>query len=153
MPRQQSWPITIGTSEVRERLAHVLNEVAYGGQRYIVERRGKPLAAIISAGEYEALLEVLTDTGVRGEIHGIAVRIRFDDDRYFISDDQFDLCGEGSSLKAARRDYWLAVQDYLADLEADADRLAPYLADRLTRLCALLTAEATDEKGNPTWAR
>ena len=149
MPRQQSWPITIGASEVRERLAHVLNEVAYGGQRYIVERRGKPLAAIIPAGEYETLLGMLTDTGVRSEIHGIAVQIRFDGDRYFISDDQFDLHGEGSSLKTARRDYWLAVQDYRADLEADADRLAPYLADRLTRLRTLLTAEATDEKGNP----
>ena len=152
MPRQQSWPITIGASEVRERLAHVLNEVAYGGQRYIVERRGKPLAAIIPAGEYETLLGMLTDTGVRSEIHGIAVQIRFDGDRYFISDDQFDLYGEGSSLKTARRDYWLAVQDYRADLEADADRLAPYLADRLTRLRTILAAEATDEKGNPAWA-
>lgn len=149
MSRQQSWPITIGTSEVRERLAHVLNEVAYGGQRYIVERRGKPLAAIIPAGEYEALLGMLTDSGVRGEIHGIVVQIRFDGDRYFISDDQFDLYGEGHTLEAARRDYWLAVQDYRADLEADADRLAPYLADRLTRLRTLLTAEATDEKDDP----
>ena len=149
MPRQRSWPITIGTSEVRERLAHVLNEVAYGGQRYIVERRGKPLAAIIPAGEYEALLGMLTDTGVRSEIHGIPVRIRFDGNRYFISDDQFDLYGEGHTLEAARRDYWLAVQDYRADLETDADRLAPYLADRLTRLRTLLTADVTDEKGNP----
>jgi len=41
------------------------------------------------------------------------------------------------------------VQDYRADLEADADRLAPYLADRLTHLRALPTAEATDEKGTP----
>ena len=152
MPRQQSWPITIGTTEVRDRLAHVLNEVAYGSQRYIVERRGKALAAIIPAGEYEALLEMLTDAGVRGEIHGIEVQIRFDGDRYFISDDQFDLYGEGHTLEAARLDYWLAVQDYRADLEADADRLAPYLADRLTRLHAILAAEATDEKGNPTWA-
>ena len=146
MSRQRSWPITIGASEVRERLAHVLNEVAYGNQRYIVERRGKPLAAIIPAGEYEALLEMLIDAGVRGEIHGIVVQIRFNGDRYFISDEQFDLYGEGSTLEAARRDYWLAVQDYRADLEADADCLAPYLADRLTQLRALPTAKATDEK-------
>ncbi len=145
--------ITIGTTEVRDRLAHVLNEVAYGSQRYIVERRGKPLAAIIPATEYEALLEMLADAGVRGEIHSIAVRIRFDGDHYFISDDQFDLYGKGPTLEAARRDYWLAVQDYRADLEADADRLAPYLADRLIRLRTLLTAEATDGEGNPTWAR
>ncbi len=149
MSRQRNEPITIGSTEARKKLAHVLNEVAYGSQRYVVERRGKPLAAIIPATEYEALLEMLTDAGAQGEIHGIPVQIRFDGNRYFISDDQFDLYGEGPTLEAARRDYWLAVQDYRADLEADADRLAPYLADRLSRLRALLTDQATDEKDRP----
>ncbi len=141
--------ITIGTTEARERLAHVLNEVAYGGQRYIIERRGQPLAAIIPAAEYETLLEMLADAGVAGTVHGIPVQIRFDGDRYFISDDQFDLYGEGLTLEAARQDYWLAVQDYLADLEADADRLAPYLAERLARLRALLADEIMEGKGDP----
>jgi len=130
---------TIGTTEARERLAHVLNEVAYGGRRYIVERRGKPLAAIIPADEYDALLKVLSGTGLSDEIHGIPVHVRFDGERYFVSDDQFDLYGEGATIEAARQDYWLAVQDYLADLEADAGRLAPYLADRLIRLRGILS--------------
>jgi prevent-host-death family protein len=130
---------TIGTTEARERLAHVLNEVAYGGRRYIVERRGKPLAAIIPADEYDALLKVLSGTGLSDEIHGIPVQVRFDSERYFVSDDQFDLYGEGPTIEAARQDYWLAVQDYLADLEADAGRLAPYLADRLIRLRSILS--------------
>jgi len=138
--------ITIGTTEARERLAHVLNEVAYGGRRYIVERRGQPLAAIVPAAEYDALLKMLSGAGVSDEIHGIPVQIRFDGERYFVSDDQFDLYGEGSILKAARQDYWLAVQDYVADLEADADHLAPYLADRLSRLRALLSSHEPDEK-------
>jgi hypothetical protein len=73
-------------------------------------------------------------------------RSRFDGDRYFIADDQFDLYGEGPTLEAAQRDYWLSAQDYLADLEADADRLAPYLADRLVRLRALLASDTPDEK-------
>ncbi len=136
--------ITIGTTEARERLAHVLNEVAYGGQRYIVERRGQPLAAIIPAEEYDTLLKMLADAGVAGEMRGIPVRIRFDGEQYFVSDDQFDLYGQGRTLEAARQDYWLAVQDYLADLEADADRLAPYLADRLARLRTLLSKDAPD---------
>lgn len=131
--------IAIGATEAREKLAHILNQVAYGGQRYIVERRGNPLAAIIPAVEYDALLEMLSNAGVADEIHGIPVQIRFDGERYFASDDQFDLYGEGRTLAAARQDYWLAVQDYLADLEADADRLAPYLADRLARLRAILS--------------
>lgn len=140
--------VTIGTAEVREHLAHMLNEVAYGGQRYIIERRGKPLAAIIPASEYAALVEMLTETGVAGEINGIPVIIHFDGGRYFIRDDQFDLYGEGPTLKAARRDYWLAVQDYLADLEADKDRLAPYLAERLARLHVLLANAAQEEESN-----
>ena len=124
----------IGTTEARDKLAYVLNQVAYGGHRYIVERRGKPMVAIVPALEYSALIEMLSDSSVAGEIHGLPVQIRFDGERYFISDDQFDLYGEGHTLDQARQDYWLAVQDYLSDLEADADRLAPYLADRLTHL-------------------
>lgn len=141
---------TIGTTEARERLAHVLNEVAYGGRRYIVERRGKPLAAIIPAEEYDALLKLLTGSGVPDEIHGIPVRVRFDGDRYFVSDDQFDLYGEGPTMEAARQDYWLAVQDYAVDLQADGDRLPPYLAERLARLRTLLAhdvSHVTDDVG------
>jgi prevent-host-death family protein len=140
--------IIIGTTEAREKLAHVLNEVAYGGRRYIVERRGQRLAAIVPAAEYDALLKMLGGAGVSDEIHGIPVQIRFDGERYFVSDDQFDLYGEGLGLDAARQDYWLAVQDYLADLQADAERLAPYLAERLSRLRALLSNAEPDEKDN-----
>jgi prevent-host-death family protein len=137
---------TIGTSEVREKLAHVLNEVAYGSQRYIVERRGKPLAAIIPAQEYQALLEMLGNSGLSDKVHGIPVCVRFADDRYFLTDDQFDLYGEGATLETARQDFWLAVQDYVADLEADADRLAPYLAERLAQLHLLLSAEKDEQE-------
>lgn len=131
----------IGTAEARDRLADLLNDVAYGGRRYIVERRGRPLAALIPATEYESLLRLLAGDGVASRIHGIPVLIRFDGDTYFVSDDQFDLYGQGPTLEAAREDYWRAVQDYRADLEADAHRLAPYLADRLARLRALLAEE------------
>jgi len=134
----------IGAAEARDRLSHVINEVAYGNQRYTVERRGKPLAVLISAAEYQSLIHLLSETGVRGEIHGIPVHIRFDGERFFVSDDRFNLYGEGPTLDAARNDYWLAVQDYYADLQADADRLAPYLADHLAQL-KLIMAAAEDE--------
>jgi len=138
--------IKIGSTEAREKLAHVLNDVAYGSRRYIVERRGKPLAVILPAAEYDTLIQLLADSGVLGEIHGIPVCIRFDGDQYFISDEQFDLYGEGPTLEAARQDYWLAVQDYRADLQADAECLAPYLADRLHLLCGLLAAADTKDE-------
>ncbi len=64
-----------------------------------------------------------------------------DSARYLVSDELFDLYGEGANLEIACQDYWLAVQDYLADLETDADRLAPYLAEQLANLRALLANE------------
>ena len=134
----------IGAAEARDKLAHVINEVAYGGQQYTVERRGKPLAVLVSTAEYQSLVGLLSEAGVRSEIHGIPVHIRFDGERYFVSDDQFDLYGEGPTLDAARSDYWLAVQDYYVDLQADAARLAPYLADHLAQLAPLMAA-AEDE--------
>jgi len=137
--------VTLGAAEARDRLAHVLNEVAYGGQRYIVERRGRPLVAILPAGEYAALVQLLSEHGATSDVRGIPVRIRFDGSRYFVSDDPFDLYGEGATLDAARQDYWLAVQEYRVDLEADAVRLAPYLAERLERLRALMAPEAAGE--------
>ena len=42
----------IGITEARDSLSEVLNRVAYGGERYVIERRGKPLAAMISAVEF-----------------------------------------------------------------------------------------------------
>lgn len=132
----------IGSSEARKKLANVLNEVAYGNQRYIVERHGRAMAAIIPADEYNTFITLLSESGVESSIDGIPVKIRFDGKRYFISDDAFDLYSEGSTLETTQQDYRLALQDYLADLEADADRLAPYLAERLTRLREILDSAA-----------
>lgn len=135
-------PSIIGSSEARKKLANVLNEVAYGNQRYIVERHGQAMAAIIPADEYNTLITLLSESGVESVIDDIPVKIRFDGERYFISDDAFDLYSEGSTLETAKQDYRLALQDYLADLEADADRLAPYLVERLARLREILDSAA-----------
>jgi prevent-host-death family protein len=134
---------TISVSNARENLSNMLNEVAYGHERYIVERRGQPLAAIIPASEYSDLLNLLAENGVISEVQGIPVTIHFTGEGYFVSDDTFNLYGEGNTLEAARQDYRIAVQEYRADLEAHADRLAPYLAEHLTQLRTLeLTPEA-----------
>lgn len=134
---------TIGTADARDGLAEIVNKVAYGGQRYMLQRRGQSLAALISAAEFQALVALLSKNGASDVIHSIPVRVRFDGERYFVSDDEFDLYGEGPSLEAAETDYWLAVQDYMEDLEADVDHLAPYLAVRLQRLLALLENDAS----------
>ena len=48
------------TSKAREQFADILNEVAYKGERVLLHRRGKNIAAVISADDL-ALLEALED--------------------------------------------------------------------------------------------
>lgn len=50
----------LAVTDARDNFAELLNKVAYAGDRVLVERHGKPLAAIISAEDLE-LLEQLED--------------------------------------------------------------------------------------------
>ena len=45
----------LSTSKAREQFADVLDRVAFGGERIIIERRGKVLGAIISREDLEIL--------------------------------------------------------------------------------------------------
>ena len=132
---------TIGIAKAREGLSDLINEVAYGGERYVVERRGKPLAALIGVDEYRQLTELLAEEGVHTEIRGIPVRIRYDGERYFVSDDRLDLYGAGATLQEARADYALAVEAYHADLAANAGHLAAPLREHLAYLRQVLDRE------------
>lgn len=125
---------TISIAEARQRLPDLANRVAFGKERYVVERRGKPLVALISATEYRQLLELLGRTGLHDEIRGIPVRMRFDGEYYCVSEDVLDLYGIGDTPEEARQDYWLAMQDYYADLSANADRLTERLQKHLAIL-------------------
>lgn len=48
-------------SEAREEFSEVINQVSYSGQRVILHRHGKALAAIIPVGDLE-LLEAIEDS-------------------------------------------------------------------------------------------
>ena len=52
--------IQVGIAEVRDNLAEALNKVAYAGERVILARRGKGVAALVSMEDLE-LLEKLED--------------------------------------------------------------------------------------------
>lgn len=52
--------MNIGVAEIRNNMADTLNRVAYQGERVILERRGKGVAAIVSMEDL-ALLEALED--------------------------------------------------------------------------------------------
>ena len=50
----------VGIAEIRNNMADTLNRVAYQGERVILERRGKGVAALVSMEDL-ALLEALED--------------------------------------------------------------------------------------------
>ena len=50
----------VAASEVRESFAETLNRVAYQGERVVMHRRGKPVAAMVSLEDL-ATLEALED--------------------------------------------------------------------------------------------
>lgn len=45
----------VAASEVRESFAETLNRVAYQGERVVMHRRGKPVAALVSLEDLAAL--------------------------------------------------------------------------------------------------
>ena len=50
----------IAASEAREKFATILNEVAFGGERVLLHRHGKDVAAVVPIEDLE-LLEALED--------------------------------------------------------------------------------------------
>ena len=48
--------VRMGAREARNNFADLLGRVGYGGQTVIVERSGKPMAALIPAAVYEQLI-------------------------------------------------------------------------------------------------
>jgi prevent-host-death family protein len=47
----------VSSSQARENLADLLNRAAYRGERFIVDRHGKPLAAIVPVEDLDSLEE------------------------------------------------------------------------------------------------
>ena len=45
----------VSVSDARRDLAELVNRVAYGGRRIILQRRGKPLAALVPIKDLELL--------------------------------------------------------------------------------------------------
>lgn len=46
---------TIGVGEAKKRFSEIMSRVVYGGERFIVSRRGRPMVALVSADDLEML--------------------------------------------------------------------------------------------------
>lgn len=46
---------TVGVAEAKKRFSEIMSRVAYNGDRFIIERHGKPMAALVSPEDLERL--------------------------------------------------------------------------------------------------
>ena len=50
---------TVPSTELREKLSDVLDDVEATGSEYVITRHGRPLAVVLSYDEYESMIESL----------------------------------------------------------------------------------------------
>jgi prevent-host-death family protein len=55
----------IGVADIRANLADVINRVAYGGERIVLQRRGKQVLAVVSMEDLELLNAIEDRADVR----------------------------------------------------------------------------------------
>jgi prevent-host-death family protein len=53
---------TVSMAEAKSKLSEIVGQVKYGGKEYILERRGQPMAVLISLETYEQLQEQVAET-------------------------------------------------------------------------------------------
>ncbi|MDD5039007.1 MAG: type II toxin-antitoxin system Phd/YefM family antitoxin [Dehalococcoidales bacterium] len=59
----------VSAAEAKAKLSALMAEVAFGGQHIVIERRGKPFAAMVTIGELECLEQGrATSTHPRGAL-------------------------------------------------------------------------------------
>jgi len=56
---------TLSIAEARNNLADAINRVSYGGERVVFARRGKPVAALVSAADLALLEQIEDDEDIR----------------------------------------------------------------------------------------
>jgi prevent-host-death family protein len=58
----------VGVHEIRANLADLINRVAYGGERIILERRSKPMLALVSMEDLALIEELENRSDVRAAL-------------------------------------------------------------------------------------
>jgi prevent-host-death family protein len=53
---------SIGMTQAKSKLAELVGRVAYGGERFVLERRGQPMAVLINVDEYRRLRNLEWET-------------------------------------------------------------------------------------------
>ena len=66
------------TSEVRRRLADLIGRAYFGNERFVIQRAGRPMAALIGIHEYEAILPILEDLEDYRDAHAALAEYKAD---------------------------------------------------------------------------
>lgn len=64
--------VQVGIAEIRDNLADALNKVAYAGERVVLARRGKGVAALVSMEDLELLERMEDEADVRDAKRALA---------------------------------------------------------------------------------
>ena len=64
--------VQVGVKEIRDNLADTLNKVAYAGERIVLARRGKGVAALVSMEDLELLEKMEDEADVRDAKRALA---------------------------------------------------------------------------------
>jgi prevent-host-death family protein len=58
----------VRVTEAKARFSELMARVGYGGERFVIERRGRPLAALVGVGDLERLEKGDPDSRLLGAI-------------------------------------------------------------------------------------
>lgn len=109
---------TIGMTEAKSKLSELVGQVAYGGQQFILERRGRPMAVLISLEEYRRLQEL--EQAARAQPLPLELRQR-----------QERQVSEARRLRARLGDPIEGLAELMSSLPAEDDEFWLQLAEEL----------------------
>ena len=66
----------IGVADIRAHLADVINRVAYGGERIVLQRRGKQVLAVVPMEDLELLQTLKDQSDIRAAMRRARRRTR-----------------------------------------------------------------------------
>jgi len=61
----------LSIGEARNKLADAINRVSYGGERIVFARRGKPVAALVSASDLDTLQHIEDTEDLRDAVKAL----------------------------------------------------------------------------------
>ena len=123
----------IGMVEAKSKLSELVGQVKYGDKRYILERRGQPMAVLINVEEYE-LLQAQASGGAEGASSALPPDLRRRQQalvaeaerlRLRLGDPVDGLASLFSDLPPVDDDFWVEITA-IATLDSDWRRVTDF---------------------------